>query len=287
MNAFLDTTRPGLLAAARQALQWRLLLLWLLGLALPLLLMSLPLFIALDSALKQSLLGEQLLTEFNPALLIELVSGLGERGYGMGSGLAGLIVYLLLLPWLSGLLISAARAPQRLGLGALLQGGLGEYGRMARLWLWALLPLGLAGAIGGSLLHLVDKQAEKTILAADVEHLKQAALAVGGLLFLLANASLDAARAQLIVEPRRRSVVRAWWHGCRTLILRPGRIVLYALVTLAGLLVAALLGWLRIQLPPVSGPVFAVDLLLGQMLVLALVWMRCARLFALVNAGRM
>ena len=97
--------RAGLLAlfklGAGQALQWRLLLLWLLALALPLLLMSLPLMIALNASIENSLLGVQLTESFNPAVLIELLTGLTQRGYTPAAGLPALIVLVLLLPWLS------------------------------------------------------------------------------------------------------------------------------------------------------------------------------------------
>jgi hypothetical protein len=80
--------------------------------------------------------------------------------------------------------------------------------------------------------------------------------------------------------------VRAWWRATRLLLRRPGRILLYLAITAAGLVIAALLGWLRVQWPPVSTLSFSVDLLLGQALVLALAWMRCARLFALIRSGK-
>lgn len=291
MDAIATAPRAGSLpaqfgSAARQALQWRLLALWLAALALPLLLASLPLWIALDAALGHALLGAQLTESFDPTVLIELLTGLGQRGYTPAAGLPALLVLCLLLPWLGGLVIVAARSRRPLGFGALLHGGLREYGRMARLWLWALVPLGLAAAAMAGLLHLAKEQALELTLEADAARLGRGALALGTLLLLLAHASLDAARAQLALEPQCRSVLRAWWRASKDMARHPGRIVLYLLVTAAGLLLAALLGWARIQLPAVNGLSFALALLLGQALVLALAWMRCARLFALVAAAR-
>lgn len=272
--------------AGRKALQWRLLLLWLLGLALPLLLLCLPLWFALAGPLDHSLLGKQLVDGFDAAVYIEALMGLARRRQAASAGLGAMLVYLLLLPWLTGIAMTAARSSQRLGFGALLKGGLTDYGPMARLWLWALVPLGLAGAVGAGVLYLVKQQAVTMTLEADAAHLRQAALAFSALLLLLALATLDAARAQWLIEPRRRSVIGAWWRGARLLVRRPGRILLYLLLTGFGLMVAAVLGWLRIQLPPVSGLSFALALLLGQALTLVLAWMRCARLFALVAAAR-
>ena len=273
-------------AAARRALQWRLLLLWLLALALPLALANLPLWLALAGPLDHSLLGTQLVEGFEIPVLVETLMALGQRGYSPASSLGAGLVFVLLLPWLTGIVIAAARASERLGFAALLKGGLAEYWRMTRLWVWALLPLGLAGAAGAGVLHLAKEHGLTLTLEADADHLKQAALALAGLLFLLAHATVDAARAQLVIEPRRRSVILAWWRATRLLVRRPGRFLLYLLITAAGLALAALLGWLRIQVPAVSALSFVLALLLGQALVLALAWMRSARLFALVAAGR-
>lgn len=272
--------------AARHALQWRLLLLWLLALALPLVLASLPLWMALAGVLDHAVQGKQLVEGFELPVFAETLRMLTERGYSPASGLGAVIVFVLLLPWLTGIVFTAARTSAAQGFAALLKGGLTEYWRMARLWLWALVPLGLAAGAGAGMLHLAKEQALTMTLEADADHLTHVTIAIGALLFLLAHASIDAARAQLVLEPRRRSVVLAWWRATRLLLLRPGRILLYLLVTAAGLLLAALLGLLRIQVLPVTTLGFVAALLLGQALVLVLAWMRCTRLFALVAAAR-
>ncbi|MDI4634768.1 hypothetical protein J7U46_17030 [Pelomonas sp. V22] len=283
-------TTPGLMAsfvsAARQALQWRLLLLWLLALALPTLLTILPLWMVLGGALDKSLLADKLVEGFDPAVLVELIGGLGQRGYSANSGFAGVAMMILLLPWLSGTLIAVARSTVVLSFVGLLQGGLREYGRMARLWLWALLPLGLALVIGGALAGAAKEHGQTLVLESDAEWLARAALAVGALVFLLAHATLDAARARLALEPQRRSVLKAWWLATKELLRRPGRILLYVGITLLGLALAGLIGLLRIQVAPVGAASFAAALLLAQLIALALVWMRCTRMLALVNAGR-
>jgi hypothetical protein len=271
---------------ARQALQWRLLLLWLVALALPVLLASVPLWLALASVLDRSLMGTQLLRDLDPTVLFDVIGLLRPAGATPVSLLGPALVFLLLLPWLSGLAMTAARTPQPPGFGALFQGALAEYPRMARLWLWALLPLGLAAGITSAVMHAVDEKVLQLTLESDAQWLRRGGLAFGALLLLLAHATVDAARAQLVIEPRRRSVVLAWWRASKTLFRRPGNIVLYLLLSAAGVLLAALLGLLRVQVEPVSLLSFIAALLLGQLLVLVLAWMRCARLFALVAAGR-
>jgi hypothetical protein len=200
--------------------------------------------------------------------------------------LGAALVFVLLLPWLTGMAMAVARSPQVLRFGELLKGGLGEYGRMARLWLWALVPLGVAGAAGGAIMNAAKEHALTLTMESDALWVGRAALALSALLFLLAHATLDAARAQLVIEPRRRSVVRAWWRGLRGLFKRPGTLLLYAGVTALGMAAAALVALLRVQVAPVGTFSFVLALLLGQALVLVLGWMRCARLFALVAAGR-
>lgn len=283
-------TQSGLWAnfrtAAGQALQWRLLLLWLLALALPTLLITLPLWMALGGALNHSMLADKLVEGFDPAVFVELIGNLGQRGYSTNSGLAGLVLLALLLPWLSGTLIAVARSTVVLGFGGILQGGLREYGRMARLWLWAVLPLGVALALGGALTDAAKEHGQTLVLESDAEWLARGALAVSALLFLLAHATLDAARARLALEPQRRSVLKAWWLASKELLRRPGRILLYVGITLLGLALASVVGLARVQVAPVGAVSFVAALLLAQAIALALVWMRCTRMLALVAAGR-
>lgn len=283
-------TRQGLWAnfrsAAGQSLQWRLLLVWLLALALPTLLMILPLWTALGGALDKSLLADKLVDGFDPAVLVELMGNLGPRGYSTTSGLGGLVVLALLLPWLSGTLIAVARSTVVLSFGEILRGGLREYGRMARLWLWALLPLGLVALAGGALMDAAKEHGQTLVLESDAEWLGRGALAVSALLFLLAHATLDATRARLALEPQRRSVLRAWWLSTKELARRPGRIALYLGITVLGLVIAAAIGIARLQVAPVGALSFVAALLLAQLMALALVWMRCTRMLALVAASR-
>ena len=230
--------------------------------------------------LDHSLLGPQQVDGFEPAVFIEVLMGLAQRGPAATSGTSAVLMFLL-LPWLTGIAMTAARSSQRLGFGALLKGGLSDYGPMPRLWLWAVVPLGLAGAVGAGVLYRVKQQGLTMTLEVDAVHLRQAALALSALLWLLALATVDAARAQWVIEPRRRSVILVWWRGARLLPRRPACILMYLLLTGFGLAVAAGLGWLRIQSPPVSGLGFALALLLGQALTGVLGWMRCA----LVRSG--
>jgi len=275
-----------LVQASRQALQWRLALLWLLAQALPLALLWLPLWLPLSTALDHSLSGRRLLAgEAQASLYIEVVQSL-LRQPGVAAGSGGLLILLLQLPWLAGVLMRAASSAERLDLRALIVGGLDQYGRMARLGVWSLGLLGLAAAAGGTLVHLANERGGQLTLESEAARMQHLALALAALLFALVQASLDAARAQLVHEPQRRSVVLAWFRAGAWLIRRPGVVCLYLLLTAAGMLAAASLAWLRVQ-SPANGPMGLVAAFaLGQALALSLGWMRAARLFALVASAR-
>jgi hypothetical protein len=274
-----------LFTASRRALQWRLLLLWWLALALPALLACLPLWAALAAQLNRSLLGLRLLQGFDVPLYLEVSMSLSKYGYAPGSGVGGVLVFALMLPWLAGITTSAARSSTPLGFAALVHGGLDEYWRMTRLSLWALLPTGLAGAAGAAAIYFAREYGAKATLETDAEHAILAASALAGVLFLLARASSDSACARLVLEPERRSVVVAWWRGSVWLVVRPWRALPYLLLTAAGLSVAAVLAWLRVQTPAVGALGLVTIFLHVQAGVIALVWMRCARLFVLVAAA--
>jgi hypothetical protein len=273
--------------SARLALNWRLLLLWLLALAVPTLLMLLPFWMAVAERLNHSLTALQLVDGFELSVFVETLMALGQNNFSpAGGGIAGLVIVLLLSPWLTGMVIASARSVLPLSLGGLIKGGLNEYGRMARMMVWGVVPLGLAAAVAGGLMKAAGHHAEQAIFESDAELWGRCALAASAVLLLLAQATVDNARALLVLEPRRRSVVLAWWRATRRLVRQPGRLFAFVLLTVAGLAVFAMLGLLRLQVAPVGGFSVLLALLLGQALVLTLAWMRCARLYALIQAGR-
>lgn len=267
--------------------QWRLLLSWMLVICAVWLLALLPLWSALASQLNRSVLSDRLLAQFDVAVFAEALSGIGHAGYSPGAHLGAALVLLVLLPWLSGLLQSAARVHVgRSTLGGLWLGGWREYATMARLWLLQALLLGAVLAAGGGIHHAIEQQAEEQLLATDSDWMRHALLATSAMLLLLIQVSMDATRAQLVAEPQRRSVFKAWAAACVGLWRRPSRIVLCLALSLLGALIAAALGWLRLQLLPVSTAGVLGSLLLSLALCTALVWTRCARVFALVWLDR-
>lgn len=274
--------------AARAALQWRLLLLWSGILLLPTALLALPLWHVLGVSFDHSVHAAALAQELDLSTIADLLANIGRNGASVPSAAwHALIATLLLSPLLSGMAMSAARAAQPQGFGMLIGGAIEQYVRMARMLMLALVPLGLALGLGAVLLAAADQYGSAAQLESDADGARLLALLGGLLLLMLAHASLDAARAALALDRRRRSVVRAWWDGCTLLARRPlATLGLYLAVTAAALMVASPLSLARIHLPPVSAAGFIGAFVLTQLIVMTFAWMRIARLFAMVALAR-
>jgi hypothetical protein len=204
-----------------------------------------------------------------------------------GGGAVALVMTLLLSPLLTGAAITAARAPAPLGFAALAAGGVHEYGRLLRTLLWAVAPLGLAALLGTIAIGAADEHAAGAALEASVANPALGATLLAGLLLLLAHATLDAGRAVLALDRRRKSAVLAWLDGLRVIARRPLAVLgLYFGITAAGLGLAGLLAVARLNFPALGAASFLGGLLLAQLAVLVLAWMRCARLFGLMELAR-
>ena len=263
-----------------KTLQWRFLLLWVLALALPTLIFSLPLFIGLNQLLSRSLAGASLLGSPDTGVLLDAFGALMTAGWSPASGVGGLIVFAVLLPWLGGLLVAVTRAEQPLAISELASAGLREYGRMLRLYIWAIVPLGVFGGIGSGLMNWADSHGETVILSADADAAHYWAMAAMALLLAFMSATLDAARARFASEPYRRSAFFAWWAGFRDVLRHPSWWLLYVLLTAVGLVLAGAFAWVRVQVAPIGFWSFLLDLLLAQAIVVALAWSRAARVVA-------
>lgn len=264
----------------RAALQWRLLLLWMAGLLAPTALMALPLFQLLSGQLDYSAHVPQLARALDLIVLTDLQTAAMQQSTLLGNA-AGLAVVLTLLvsPWLTGTALTAVRSPGVTGLRELAVGGVREYPRMLRMLLLALVLLGAVGLLAAGL--VADARA-----SGSTGQLVFALLS-SLLLWVLFHASLDAGRAMMALDRRRTSEVASWWLGCKLLGRRLwATLGAYAAISLAGLVAAALLSWLRLQVPGIGLPALLAGFVLSQAIVGALAWMRIARLFALVELAR-
>lgn len=267
--------RNSLLQSLRPALQWRLMLLWLLALLLPTLAAALPVWTMLGEAFDHTVNAAALARRLDLVAIADVFSLHTRHASALaGGGGVALALTLLLSPLLTGAAITAARAPAPLGFAALAAGGVREYGRLLRMLLWAVVPLGVAAFLGA----LVLDAAAGAVMGATL---------VAVLLALLAHATLDLGRAVLALDRRRSSAVLAWFHGLGLLVQRPFAVLgLYLGLSALGLLLAAALALARLNVPALGAGSLLGGLLLAQLAVLALAWMRCARLFGLMELAR-
>lgn len=283
-----STPRTGL-AAARAALQWRLLLWWAILLFLPTFVATLPVWQMLGENLDQSLYASRLAERLDLIAVADLMGAVREHyasAIQAGASVA-LLLTVLLSPLLSSMSLAAARARDRLGFMALLAAGAQGYARMLRVLIVAIIPLGIAGALSAFAFHLAGKSIEAATLEGDALRASHVALAVGVVLMLLAHASVDSARAVLGNDRRRRSALLAWWQGCKLLLRRPLAVLgVYLAITFIGLALAAALGLARAHVPALGAGGTLGALALAQLLVLVLGWTRSARLFALMALAR-
>ena len=279
--------------AAGAALQWRLLLLWSACLLVPTAVLALPVWQMLGGALDHSVHATALARQLDAFTVADLSAVIGRNGAMLNTaGLLALLVTLLLSPLLSGFVLIAARVRLQThgaacaGFGQLMTGALAAYGRMLRLLLWSVVPLGIALAAGGQVMDFATRHNATALTETDAHLASRLALVVALLLFGLAHATVDAGRAMLALEPQRTSAVKAWWRGLRLLVRRPlATLGSYLVLGLVGLAVAGALGVARINLAPLGATMAVLGFLVTQLAALVLAWMRSARLFALIDVA--
>ena len=274
--------------AARAALQWRLLLLWALFLLVPTVILTMPMWQILGAGLDNSVHAARLAQELDLGAIADLMGQSGKHSASFNNaGMLAVVFTLLLSPLLSGMVISAARAETTLGFGDLIGGGVREYARMFRSLVWAFVPLGIALGLGSAVMEVASKYGEKAITASEAETAGMLGMLVMALLFAIAHATVDAGRAALAIERRRSSAVKAWWSGFKMLLKRPvATLGSYLLISVLGLALAALLTLVRINLPFMGMASFIGGIVLTLLVVVAIAWMRSARLFAMIDLAK-
>ncbi|MFC3650608.1 hypothetical protein ACFONN_03580 [Dyella humi] len=275
-------------SSMRAAVQWRLLLLWLLIMLIPAALVALPLWRMLGGLLDTSVHSVEWAQGFSDIMFSDVIAGLFDHPQWLITDMAiAQASTLLLSPFLAGMIVGSGRAGRVLGFGALLQNGFIEYGRMFRLLLWSLIPYGVVIGVGMLGAHLIDKHMEQAVLESQVDSMHNIVHVVLLVVLVLMQSIVESARAAFIADTTLRSATRALWRGIKQLFRRPVKtLVFYLVVTLVGLVLASLFGMLRIHVTPVGLVGVVMALLLSQLIVLAFGWMRAARLFALADVAR-
>jgi uncharacterized membrane protein len=270
------------------ALQWRLLLLWMLVLLLPVAMAALPLMQSLGGLLDHSTHAHAWARQFDALMFGDVVQALGQQhGVLHGALMASLLLTLLLLPWLNGMVVASGRAGRALGFGALLQGGLSEYGRMFRLLLWSLLPYVTAFELVQLGLDRADDRADLATLESRAMLVQHIAWWLSGFVIVIAQAWMESARASFIADGGLRSATLAMVRGLMQLLRRPfSTLLTYLLVTLVGFAIALAIGLVRAHTLAVGTQGMLLGFLLTQLVVVTLGWTRIARLFALADVAR-
>lgn len=270
------------------ALQWRLLLLWVLLLLLPVAMAALPLMQALGGLIDHSTHAYAWARQFDVMMFGDVMQALGQQhGTLHGALMASLLLALLLLPWLNGMVVASGRAGRALGFGQLLQGGLQEYGRMFRLLLWSLLPYAVAFELVQLCLDKADDRTDLATLESQAMLAQHIAWWLSGVVIVVAQAWVESARAAFIADGGLRSATLAMLRGLGQVLRRPFSTLLsYLLITLLGFAIAAAFGLARAHTLAVGTHGLLLGFLLSQLLVATLGWTRAARLFALAEVAR-
>lgn len=269
------------------AMQWRLLLLWVLLLLIPTAIVSLPFWRALSGTIDHSIHAQAWATQFNFSMFVGAMSTIKAGSWLNGLALLAMLFTLLLSPFLNGMVVGSGRAGRSLGFSHLLQCGIVEYGRMFRLMLWSILPYAIVSLLIGMAMHMAGDMGDKAVLQSRADAASHIALFVAIVLFVLAQAIIESSRAAFIVDTGLRSATRALGRGFMQLLRRPFSTLLsYLLISGIGYAIAFALGIGRIHTPALGFVGLVLAIVLAQLVVLVIGWVRVARLYALAEVGR-
>jgi hypothetical protein len=270
--------------ASVAGLQWRLMLLWIFVTLLPTMVVALPLWRVLDDLLGHSVHAEAWASHLDGLMFGDVMAALhNDNGWTGMAFVAGMLLTLLTAPFLAGMIVAGGRAHRALGFGGLLQGGAAEYGRMLRLSILALIPYGLFAAVAYGTSSFAQDKVDAALLASTADWYEHGALAVTLLFFVIAQAIVESARAQFIADIGLRSAFLALGRGFVQFVRRPfATLFVYLVITLVGtVLLVAIASWRGHTAAVDSG--LPLGLLIVQLGVIVVAWMRTARLLALAG----
>lgn len=265
------------------ALQWRLVILWMLVTLLPTLVVALPLWKVLDDLLGHSVHAQAWALHLDGLMFGDVFDAL-RAGKWMGAAfLAGVLLTLVFAPFLAGMIVATGRAGRHLGFGALLQGGATEYGRQLRLSILAVLPYAVFAFAVNGLSSLVDGRVDAARLESHALWYQYGGLLVAVVCLGIVQAVVESARAQFIVDIGLRSAFRAMGRGVLQFGRRPfASLFAYAAITIVGGVGAiAIAAWRGHTTATGAGVLGA--FLIVQLGVAVVAWTKTARLLALAG----
>lgn len=282
---------PGLYRRClRRSLRWRVLLLWWAALLVPAAIAGAPAFAFLRAHLDHSPRAPEVVAWMDGATSIELFRQLGEDGSwraligGLGAAALALLVA---SPFVAGAMVASAGADDPLPFRPLLASAGELYGRMLRLALLGLIPLGLAGGMTAGIVKLALDADARVLTETGAERIRLLAAAAAGFALFVGHLLVDTGRARFAADPGRRSAIGSLWSGVQLLIRRPLRVLLIgAIGALVGLGVAAALMALRLQIPQRAPMTLALAWLLAQGAQVAIGWGRAVRIEGLAELCR-
>lgn len=277
-------------AAFARGAQWRYLLVYVVGTLLPTLVLLAPVHGFLTALFDHSTREPELVPALDSAAFLEVVKQLGSPE---GPDLHG-VTHMMVLTglFLVGPALAAAAAvvadrSARPRFRELLAGVGAYYPRMLRMVFVSILPLGVAIAISGAILHFVHRSDAHAVLETVASRNALIAGLAVALLVWLAQSTVEVARAVLVAEPERRSALLAWWRGVRFLVRRFPRVFgLCFVTTVVALALAFGLTAIRLRLDVTGPALIAMEFLVAQGAIAVLGWGRSARLAGLVDMLR-
>ncbi|HZR07698.1 MAG TPA: hypothetical protein VFA79_03895 [Myxococcales bacterium] len=274
---------PGLYRRClRRSLRFRVLLLWWAALLVPAAIAAAPAFAFLRAHLDHSPRAPDVVAWMDGFTSIELLRQVHAQGAWrtLAGGLgAGALAMLVVSPFVAGAMVASAGADEPLQFRPLLAAAGAHYGRMLRVALAALIPLGLAAAATAGIVKLALDADSRALTETGADRIRLLAAAAAGFALFVAHLLVDAARAQFAADPGRRSAIRSLWNAAEVLIRRPLRVLaIGALGTLAGAGFAAVLMAVRLQIPQRAPATLLLAWLLAQAAQVAIGWGRAARI---------
>lgn len=277
-------------AAFRRGAQWRYLLVYVVGTLLPTLVLLAPVHGFFTTLFDHSTREPELVPALDSAAFLEVIKQLGApEGPDLHGATHTMVLTALLLvgPALAGAAAVVADRDVPMRLRELLAGVGAYYPRMLRMVFVSIVPLGIAAALSGVILHFVRRADAHEVLETVATRDSLIAGIGVAVLIWLAQSTVEVGRAVLVAEPERRSAFLAWWRGVRFFVRRFPRVLgLCFVTTFIALALAFGLTALRLRLDVTGPALIGMEFLVAQGAIAVLAWGRSSRLAGLVDMLR-